>query len=88
MPSCGTLASPRDVSKGWLAGPWESSLPVSVGYAREGIDEPHLHPRITEVYLVARGASQLRVGIETVELSPGSVVVVDPGEAHLSGKLT
>ena len=68
--------------KGWLAGPWESSLPISIGYASEGIDEPHLHPTITEVYLVARGTSQLRVGRETVELVPGSVVIVDPGEPH------
>jgi quercetin dioxygenase-like cupin family protein len=68
--------------KGWLAGPWESSLPVSIGYASEGVDEPHLHATLTEVYLVARGNSQLRVGLETLELVPGSVVIVDPGEPH------
>jgi mannose-6-phosphate isomerase-like protein (cupin superfamily) len=73
---------PLGVPKGWLAGPWESSLPVSVGYASEGIDEPHVHPTLTEVYLVARGTSQLRVGVETVELGPGSVVIVEPGEPH------
>ena len=76
------LCVPLTDSKGWLAGPWESSLPVSIGYASEGIDEPHLHPTFTEVYLVARGTSQLRVGLETLELVPGSVVIVDPGEAH------
>jgi len=68
--------------KGWLAGPWESGLPVAIGYANEGIDEPHLHPDLTEIYLVARGASRLRVGRETVELAPGSVVLVEPGEPH------
>ena len=68
--------------KGWLAGPWDSSLPVSIGYASEGVDEPHLHPTLTEVYMVARGTSQLRVGLETLELVPGSVVIVDPGEPH------
>lgn len=28
------------------------------------------------------GTSRIRVGTETVELSPGSVVIVDPGEPH------
>jgi len=73
---------PLGVPKGWLADPWESNLPVSVGYAAEGIDEPHVHPTLTEVYLVARGTSQLRFGTETVELVAGCVVIVEPGEAH------
>jgi mannose-6-phosphate isomerase-like protein (cupin superfamily) len=73
---------PLGIPKGWLAGNWESNLPVSVGYAAEGIDEPHVHPTLTEVYLVARGTSQLRVGTETVEPGPGSVVIVEPGEPH------
>lgn len=68
--------------KGWLAGPWDSNLPVSIGYASEGIDEPHLHPTLTEVYLVARGSSQLRVGLESMDLVAGSVVIVDAGEPH------
>jgi quercetin dioxygenase-like cupin family protein len=57
-------------------------LPVGVGYAFEGIDEPHFHPTLTEMYLVARGTSLLRVNFETVELVPGSVVIVEPGEPH------
>jgi len=48
----------------------------------EGIDEPHVHATLTEVYMVARGTSQLRVGRETVALGPGSVVIVEPGEPH------
>jgi mannose-6-phosphate isomerase-like protein (cupin superfamily) len=80
---------PLGAPKGWLAGPWESSLPVSIGYAFEGIDEPHVHPTLTEIYLVARGTSQLRVGAETVDLGPGSVVIVEPGEPHtFPGELT
>ena len=35
------------VPKGWLAGDWESILPVSASYAFEGIDEPHVHPALT-----------------------------------------
>lgn len=54
--------------KGWLAGPWESALPIAIGYASQGIDEPHLHEQLTEVYLVARGSSHLRIGGQTVEL--------------------
>lgn len=69
-------------AKGWYAGPWNSTLPVSVGYANEGIDEPHLHRRMTEIYLVARGGSEVRVERETVRLGPGDMLVVEPGEAH------
>ena len=68
--------------KGWLAGPWESELSIAIGYAIEGIDEPHLHRALTEIYLVARGNSRLRVGTETLDLAPGSVVIVEPGEPH------
>jgi len=69
--------------KGWLAGPWDGgALGVSVGFANAGIDEPHVHERISEIYLVARGRSLVRVEQETVELGPGDVLVVEPGEAH------
>lgn len=70
------------VVKGWYLGPWNSDLPISLGYAPKGIDEPHIHTRITEVYLVARGTSELRVGDRTVTLTAGDVVVVEPGEPH------
>lgn len=70
------------VSKGWCAGPWNADLAVAVGYAKEGIDDPHLHRRITEIYLVARGWSEARVGSETVHLEAGDVLIVEPGEAH------
>jgi mannose-6-phosphate isomerase-like protein (cupin superfamily) len=68
--------------KGWSVGPWNSDLPVSIGYANAGIDEPHLHLQLTEIYLVARGRSQLRVEQETIYLTAGDVIVVEPGEAH------
>jgi len=69
-------------SKGWYLGPWNSPLGVSVGYANEGIDEPHLHTRISEIYMVARGSSTIRVNNETVTLHAGDIIVVEPGEAH------
>jgi len=69
-------------AKGWYAGPWNSGLPVSIGYANTGIDEPHLHQQITEIYLVARGTAELRVDNQTVTVSAGDMVLIQPGEAH------
>lgn len=70
------------VDKGWYAGPWNSDLAVSVGYANAGVDEPHVHSRIVEIYLIARGTSEIRVEQETIVLEAGDVIVVEPGEAH------
>ena len=70
------------IDKGWYAGPWDSDLSIAVGYANEGIDEPHAHQRITEIYLVARGSSEVRVERETVRLEAGDMLIVEPGEAH------
>jgi len=55
---------------------------VSVGFATEGVDEPHVHSEVTEIYLVARGAASVRVEQATVELAEGDVLIVEPGEAH------
>ena len=68
--------------KGWYLGLWNSNLPISIGYANAGIDQPHLHTQITEIYLVARGTSIIRVEYETITLSAGDIVVVESGEAH------
>ena len=70
------------VSKGWYLGPWDSEPAISSGYANTGIDEPHLHTKIAEIYLVARGTSLLRVENETVQLKAGDIVVIEAGEAH------
>ena len=68
--------------KGWFVGPWNSDLAISVGFANKGIDDPHVHSRINEVYLVARGTAELRIETETVTLTAGDMIVVEPGEAH------
>jgi mannose-6-phosphate isomerase-like protein (cupin superfamily) len=68
--------------KGWYGGAWNWNLPVALGYANEGIDEPHEHSRLSEVYLVARGSARARVERTDVVLRPGDVLVIDPGEAH------
>jgi mannose-6-phosphate isomerase-like protein (cupin superfamily) len=68
--------------KGWYSGPWDSELPIAIGFANKGIDEPHVHAQITEIYLVARGTSEIRVEQQTITLSAGDMILVDPGEAH------
>jgi len=57
-------------------------MPISIGYANCGVDEPHVHARVTEIYLIARGTANLRVEQETITLLPGDMVAVEPGEAH------
>lgn len=68
--------------KGWYLGPWNSELPISIGYANEGIDEPHLHTTTTEVYVVGLGRATVRIGLQTIELRSGDALVVEPGEPH------
>ena len=69
-------------AKGWLLGPWDSDLSVPIGWATRGIDEPHLHAQMWEVYLVARGQSTASVAGQEVNLNAGDVLVVEPGETH------
>jgi mannose-6-phosphate isomerase-like protein (cupin superfamily) len=71
-----------NIPKGWYWGPWNSNLDISVGFANTGVDEPHFHRRMTEIYLIACGTAEMRVDTETVDLSEGQVIVVEPGEAH------
>jgi mannose-6-phosphate isomerase-like protein (cupin superfamily) len=69
-------------AKGWYTGPWDSDLPIAIGYANAGIDEPHVHAQITEIYVVARGTAEIRVEQETITLRAGDMISVAPGEAH------
>ena len=71
-----------DITKGWYWGPWNSNLKISVGFANTGVDEPHLHRRMTEIYLIARGMAEMRVETESITLTEGQVIAVEPGEAH------
>jgi quercetin dioxygenase-like cupin family protein len=74
----------RDPSqpKGWFVGPWNSNVPIPVGYANEGIGEKHYHTRMYEIYLVAQGQSTAIVNDREVSLQAGSMLVVEPNEAH------
>ena len=69
--------------KGWIAGPWNSDVPVAVGYADTGVDDPHTHDSMYEVYFVARGTSSAVVDGHRVDLHAGDVLIVEPGEAHM-----
>ena len=73
---------PDDGGKGWYVGTWNGTFPFPVGYAMRGIDDPHVHTRVTEVFLVARGHAELRVDRETVTVRAGDMVVLEPGDAH------
>jgi mannose-6-phosphate isomerase-like protein (cupin superfamily) len=71
-----------DDAKGWLAGPWDDSAPIGLGYANEAIDEPHLHETITEIFLVASGTATVNVEGAEVSLAAGDVLILEAGEAH------
>ena len=75
-------AADKERTKGWLCGPWDSELDISLGYANQGVDEPHVHRQMTEIYFIARGTATMRVGGETIELAQDQVIVIEPGEAH------
>lgn len=66
--------------KGWYVGPWNSSIPIAVGYANAGVNEVHFHAEMFEVYLVAQGSSTAVVDDERVVLEVGSVLVVEQRE--------
>ena len=69
-------------AKGWYAGPWDGSAPIPIGYANAGIDDPHVHTRMTEVYLIACGTADVRIEHETIKVEAGDMLVVEPGEPH------
>jgi mannose-6-phosphate isomerase-like protein (cupin superfamily) len=76
------LSADENIHKGWLVGPWNSELPVPIGYAHVGLDEEHYHAAMYEVYLIARGWSIAVVKGEQIRLAPGDVLVVAPREVH------
>jgi quercetin dioxygenase-like cupin family protein len=76
------LLRTRDDPKGWLAGPWESQLPIGIGYANQAIDEPHRHARTIEIFLIAEGSVTAVVDGEDVRLHAGDVLIVEPNEAR------
>jgi mannose-6-phosphate isomerase-like protein (cupin superfamily) len=78
----GNSATAGDDGKGWFVGPWNSSVPAAVGWADRGVNWPHRHDQMYEIYLVARGTSVAVVDGREVPLAAGDMLVVEPGEAH------
>jgi quercetin dioxygenase-like cupin family protein len=68
--------------KGLSVGPWNSALAVAIGWATVGIDAPHEHTRMTEIFLVARGTATAHVEGRAIALAAGDILSVEPGEAH------
>jgi len=67
--------------KGWYPKLSHPTLPM-IGFANQGVNEPHFHRKLREVYLVARGSSTLLVNGAPVSLHAGDVIVVEPDEVH------
>ena len=78
----GNTGDTPDDGKGWFVGPWMSTVPVAIGWADRGVNQPHRHDQMNEIYLVARGESVAVVAGRTLHLRPGDMLVVEPGEAH------
>jgi quercetin dioxygenase-like cupin family protein len=76
------LTRDKNQPKGWFVGPWNSDVPIPVGYANEGIDESHYHAQMYEIYLVAQGHSTAIVEGKEIILQAGSILVVEPDEVH------
>jgi len=72
----------REIDKGWFTGPWNSAVPIPVGYANAGVNEPHHHVHMVEIYLVASGMSTAVVNHQAIQLQAGDMLVVEPGESH------
>ena len=68
-------------AKGWYVDLFMPELPA-IGFANAGINEPHYHRELREVYLVAKGSSKMIVAGEEIVLNAGDVIVIEPGEPH------
>lgn len=69
-------------AKGWFFGPWNSSVPIPIGYANDGIDLMHYHEHMYEIYLVAQGSSTVLIDGVKVYLKQGDAIALEPGEVH------
>ena len=58
-------------AKGWYAGPWNSDLPVAIGYANTGVDEPTTHVQ----HGVAPGRHRLTAILKAVEYFGWGLIV-------------
>jgi mannose-6-phosphate isomerase-like protein (cupin superfamily) len=78
----GRTTGPTEDGKGWFVGPWMSAVPAAIGWADQGVNLSHRHNQMNEIYLVARGSSVAVVTGQTVRLTAGDMLLVEPGESH------
>lgn len=76
------LEPDTEAAKGWFTGAWDSDLSINVGYANTGVDEPHYHRAVTEIYLACRGNATIRVDGRDMQLVERAVAIIEPGEVH------
>jgi mannose-6-phosphate isomerase-like protein (cupin superfamily) len=72
---------PVTPAKGWYRDLLHCGLPL-IGFANQGVNEPHYHGKLYEVYLVARGSSTIVVEGTSLTLYAGDVIAIEPGETH------
>jgi mannose-6-phosphate isomerase-like protein (cupin superfamily) len=66
----------------WFVGPWNSALPAAISFGGHAGPTAHAHDEMFEIYLVANGAATIEVDGGSATLSPGQILVVEPGEVH------
>jgi len=76
------LTVDKSKQKGWFLGPWNSKVPIPVGYANQAVNEKHYHEHMFEIYLVAKGESTVSVNDKLLTINSGDVLVVEPNEVH------
>lgn len=69
-------------AEAWFVGPWNSSVPASISFGGRAGPESHAHDQMYEIFLVAAGSATVVVANAEVTVTPGTVLVVEPGEAH------
>jgi quercetin dioxygenase-like cupin family protein len=68
----------------WICGHWNGSpLEIGMGLRSEvGAGEVRHHHPYREYFVVLEGAAELEVEGTPVQLRPGQVVLIEPGERH------
>ena len=78
----------RSKKKGWFLGPWNSKVPIPVGYTNEAVNEKHYHEHMFQIYLVAKGESTVVVDDKVVTVNSSDVLVAEPNEVHCFMKVS
>ena len=76
------LLPDNDVDKGLFAGPWDSNLDISLGYADTGVDIPHNQNAMMDIHFFAR--RDVNMLIEGVEhhFPEKSGLIIETGDLH------